>query len=89
MDKTKQEIRPLYHKLTPYNAATCRSPMVSLIFPSTKDKIRMHADSSMRQRQVRTASAAAGSRQVAKRELDNIVKTESRKRNPNNYFNLN
>ena len=48
MDKTKQEIRPLYHKLTPYNAATCRSPMVSLIFPSTKDKIRMHVDSSMR-----------------------------------------
>lgn len=45
MNKTKSEIRPLYYKLTPHGAVESRSPMVSLIFPSLKDKMRPFKES--------------------------------------------
>ncbi len=41
LNKTKSEIRPLYNRMTPHAAIFSRSPMVSLIFPSVKDKIRI------------------------------------------------
>jgi hypothetical protein len=36
----KNDIRPLYHKQTPHGSVLSRSPMISMIFPSMKDKIR-------------------------------------------------
>jgi len=41
LNKTKSEIRPLYNRMTPHGAIYSRSPMVSLIFPSVKDKIKI------------------------------------------------
>ena len=39
--KAKTEIRPLFTRLTPHGATQSRSPLVSLIFPSMKDKMNM------------------------------------------------
>ena len=39
--KAKTEIRPLFNRLTPHGAVNTRSPLVSMIFPSLKDKITM------------------------------------------------
>lgn len=35
----KGEIRPLFVNLTPHTATTGRSPLISLMFPTVKDKI--------------------------------------------------
>ena len=84
LNRTKSEIRPLYNRLTPHGAVLCRSPMVSLIFPSLKDKIKIFQDESKKQKEQRANSSA----HVRRNELDMIVEEESRKRNPNNYWNL-
>ena len=39
--RNKSEIRPFYSKMSAYSALQSRSPMVSLIFPSLKDKIKL------------------------------------------------
>ena len=39
--RNKSEIRPFYSKLSAHSALASRSPMVSLIFPSLKDKIKL------------------------------------------------
>ena len=36
--RAKTEIRPLFNRLTPHGAVNSRSPLVSMIFPSMKDK---------------------------------------------------
>lgn len=44
--RAKTEIRPLFNRLTPYGAVASRSPLVSMIFPSLKDKIKIFQDES-------------------------------------------
>lgn len=44
--RNKSEIRPFYSKLSAHSALQSRSPMVSLIFPSLKDKIKLFQDES-------------------------------------------
>jgi hypothetical protein len=39
--RAKTEIRPLFNRLTPHGAVNSRSPLVSMIFPSLKDKIKI------------------------------------------------
>jgi len=38
--RDKSEIRPLFSRLKPQGATNSRSPLVSMIFPSLKDKMR-------------------------------------------------
>ena len=42
--RSKTEIRPLFNRLTPHGAVNSRSPLVSMIFPSLKDKIKIFND---------------------------------------------
>lgn len=44
--KAKTEIRPLFNRLTPHGATNSRSPLVSMIFPSHKDKKNMYNEES-------------------------------------------
>lgn len=85
MNRTKSEIRPLFHRLTPHGAVLSRSPMVSLIFPSLKDKMKSFKDESKKNQEMRTNSSV----HVRRRELDLIVEQESKKRAPNDYWNIN
>ena len=39
--RAKTEIRPLFTRLTPHGAVQSRSPLVSMIFPSLKDKTKI------------------------------------------------
>lgn len=84
MNRTKSEIRPLYNRLTPHGAVQTRSPMVSLIFPSLKDKMKNFYDESKKTQDVHSRSSV----HVRRRELDMIVEQESKKRTPNDYWNL-
>ena len=65
------------------SALNSRSPMVSLIFPSLKDKIKMFEEESKRKEQTRAATSVY----VKRRELEKMVETETRKRNQN-YYNI-
>lgn len=47
--KSKSEIRPLFSRLTPHGATNSRSPLVSMIFPSQKDKIKIFQDESKKE----------------------------------------
>ena len=48
----KQDIRPLFVNLTPYSATNGRSPLLSLVFPTVKDKINnMRVEEQKRQKQ--------------------------------------
>jgi hypothetical protein len=58
--------------------------MVSLIFPSLKDKIKIFQDESKKLKDARANSSV----HVRRNELDKIVEEESKKRNPNDYWNL-
>ena len=55
--------------------------MVSLIFPSLKDKIRTFEQESKK----KEAQRAATSVYVRRRELEKMVETETRKRNANHW----
>jgi hypothetical protein len=44
--RAKTEIRPLFNRQTPHGAVNSRSPLVSMIFPSLKDKFRIFQDES-------------------------------------------
>jgi len=46
--KAKSEIRPLFCNLSPHGATNSRSPLVSLLFPSRKDKMSLFEESSNR-----------------------------------------
>ena len=39
--RAKTEIRPLFTRQTPHGAVQSRSPLVSMIFPSLKDKTKI------------------------------------------------
>ena len=55
--------------------------MVSLIFPSLKDKIKMFEDESKKKEQARAATSVY----VKRRELEKMVETETRKRNARHW----
>ena len=59
------------------SALNSRSPMVSLIFPSLKDKIKMFEEESKKKEQTRGNTSVY----VKRRELEKMVETETRKRN--------
>ena len=59
------------------SALNSRSPMVSLIFPSLKDKIKMFEEESKKQEAKRSGTSVF----VKRRELEKMVETETRKRN--------
>ena len=84
MNKTKSEIRPLYSRLTPHGAVNSRSPMVSLIFPSLTDKVKTFQDHTKKDGEMRSHTAA----HLKRRELDMIVEQESKRRAPNDYWNM-
>lgn len=58
--------------------------MVSLIFPSLKDKMKNFYDESKKSQDSHSSSSV----HVRRRELDMIVEQESKKRTPNDYWNL-
>lgn len=74
--KQKTEIRPLFYKLTPYGATNARSPLVSLIFPSMKDKIRVFEEESKK----RNTSTGNKSMIVKPSELDKLIAEEENKK---------
>jgi hypothetical protein len=84
INKIKSEIRPLYSRLTPHGAVNSRSPMVSLIFPSLRDKIKIFQDDSKKGTEMRNHTSV----HLKRRELDIIVEQESKKRAPNDYWNM-
>ena len=55
--------------------------MVSLIFPSLKDKIKLFQDESKKKENTRAQTTAY----VKRSDLEKIVETETRKRNKNNW----
>jgi len=61
------------------SALNSRSPMVSLIFPSLKDKIKMFEEESKKQEQRRAGTSVF----VKRKELEKMVENETRKRNQN------
>jgi hypothetical protein len=58
--------------------------MVSLIFPSLKDKMKIFQDDSKKNSEMRTNSSV----HIRRKELDMIVEEESKKRNPNDYWSM-
>lgn len=74
--KQKTEIRPLFYKLTPHGATNARSPLISLLFPSMKDKIRVFEEESKKRNE------AKGNRSMVVKpsELDKIIEQESKKK---------
>lgn len=66
--------RPGYVKLSPFKAITSRSPLISLIFPSPRDKIRAFEE----ERKARMAPQKQERLQPA--EAREIIKNELRKR---------
>ena len=79
--RNKSEIRPFYQKLSAHSALQSRSPMVSLIFPSLKDKIKLFQDESKKKESVRAQTTAY----VKRADLEKIVESETRKRQTNNW----
>ena len=78
--KSKNEIRPLFSRLTSHGAVNSRSPLVSMIFPSMKDKMRIFQDDLVKkdnQQQPKTNSSY-----VKRAELEKIVEQETKRRNP-------
>lgn len=78
--KQKTEIRPLFYKLTPHGATNARSPLISLLFPSMKDKIRVFEEESKK----RNESKGNRSMIVKPSELDQIIEQESKKKRKTN-----
>jgi protein phosphatase 1 regulatory subunit 36 len=75
--RQKTEIRPLFSNLTPHGARNSRSPLVSLIFPSMKDKIRVFEEENKK----RNESKGNNRSMVVKpSELDQIIEEETRKK---------
>jgi hypothetical protein len=59
--------------------------MVSLIFPSLKDKIKIFQDDSKKKADQKASSSSMA---VRNHDLEQIVEQETRKRNPNDYWNI-
>ena len=73
--RNKSEIRPFYQKMNTSSALNSRSPMVSLIFPSLKDKIRTFEQESKKKEAQRAAKEEAQKKtQDAKQLKDEKVR---------------
>lgn len=75
--RAKTEIRPLFSRLTPHGAVQSRSPLVSMIFPSLKDKTKIFQEESQKKDLQKSAN---NSMYVKRAELDRIVEEETKKR---------
>ena len=71
--------------MTSHSALDSRSPMVSLIFPSLKDKQKIFYADSKKKANTR---ASHSSQYVRRKDLEKIVEQETRKRAPNDYWNV-
>lgn len=78
--RQKTEIRPLFYKLTPHGATNARSPLVSLLFPSMKDKIRVFEEENKKRNETKGNQSMI----VKPSELDRIIEEESRKKKHKN-----
>ena len=74
--RAKKEIRPLFNRLTPHGAVNSRSPLVSMLFPSLKDKIKIFEEEAKKAESQKTNN----SMYVKRSELDRIVEEETKKR---------
>lgn len=78
--RSKTEIRPLFSRLTPHGAVSARSPLVSLIFPSQKDKINVFQDDvKAKDAGVGKGSEFSSHNFVKRTELEKIVELETKK----------
>ena len=79
---SKTEIRPLFSRLTPHGAVSSRSPLVSMIFPSLKDKTKIFQDELSKKEAAGTRSNTSGNTgtYVKRTELEKIVEEETKKR---------
>ena len=68
-NRTKSEIRPLYNRITPHGAVQTRTPMVSLIFPSLKDKMKTFQDESKKKGESKPNTSMF----VKRQDLERIV----------------
>ena len=87
--KAKTEIRPLFNRLTPHGAVNSRSPLVSMIFPSHKDKKNIYNDEQKKeaaaQNIAKPSTAAANynsnnSMYVKRNDLEKIIELETKRR---------
>ena len=72
-------MRPLFSRLTPHGAVSARSPLVSMIFPSQKDKINNFNDEYVRKDSRSPESKFNTNNYVKRSELEKIVELETRK----------
>lgn len=79
--RSKTEIRPLFARLTPHGAVSARSPLVSLIFPSQKDRINQCNDENLKRLGPESPSNSKFSTNnyVKRSELEKIVEIETKK----------
>ena len=77
--RAKTEIRPLFNRLTPHGAVNSRSPLVSMIFPSMKDKRTTFNDESVKP-EGEQASNGGNAQFVKRTELEKIVELETKRR---------
>jgi len=59
-----------------------RSPLVSMIFPSLKDKIKIFQEESSKKDATSTGPGAGNSVYVKRNELEKIVEMETKRRHP-------
>jgi hypothetical protein len=78
-NRGRSEIRPFYTKMTAWNAIHRRTPMVSLIFPSLKDKIKLFEEGSKKKMANSRAQTANGPR-MTQSQLKNIIEKEQKER---------
>ena len=79
--RAKTEIRPLFCRLTPHGAVNSRSPLVSMIFPSMKDKMKIFQDESYKKDGTNKQTQNPNSMYVKRAELEKIVEQETKRRN--------
>ena len=82
--RSKTEIRPLFSRLTPHGAVNSRSPLVSMIFPSMQDKIKIFQDE-LGKKEANQGGVNTNSTYVKRAELEKIVEMETKRRNPNDF----
>ena len=78
--RAKTEIRPLFNRLTPHGATNSRSPLVSMIFPSLKDKMKIFQDESSKRETANKEPGAGQGTFVKRAELEKIVEIETKRK---------
>ena len=78
IEGSSSAVRPGYQKLNPHRAIHARSPLIALMFPSAKDKIRQFEEE--RKKRIEAQSQF----KMARDEAKEIIRQELRKRAPQN-----